>query len=124
MTQDLTAADLSNGVAALTALPPATLSVDVLGTGPDWLELRFRNDGTIRLATVELRGVEVVTPRGRRRFDEHDFLGALEAGASVTLTLSIPSRGAVRVRADVDVVDDAGRNLSLSPSTRFPGPAR
>ncbi len=111
--QDLTPADVASGAVALTNLPPARISVEVAGTGPDWIELRFTNDGAIRLATVELRGVELVRPGGAVPFSEHDFLGALDPGASVSLTLMVPAAGIVRVQARLHAVDDAGRDVDL-----------
>jgi hypothetical protein len=111
--QNLTPADVASGAVALTGLPPARISVEVAGTGPDWIELRFTNDGAIRLATVELLGLELVRPGGVVTISEHDFLGALDPGASLSLTLTVPSRGVVQVRARLHAVDEAGRDLDL-----------
>ena len=109
--QDLSPADVSSGVVALTSLAPARVSAEIAATDLDWIELRFRNDGAIRLATLELHGIEVVGPDGTVDIAEHDFLGSLDPGASVSLTLRVPSRGVLGVRPRVHAVDDAGRDV-------------
>jgi len=109
--QALTPTDVSTGVVALTSLPLARVSVELAGTGPDWIGLRFSNNGSMRLATVELRGVEIERPGGNLEIPEHDFLGSLDPGASVSLTVMAPGLGVLGVRPSVHAVDDAGRDV-------------
>jgi hypothetical protein len=113
--QELKPTDVANGVVPLTNLPPSRISVELGGTGPDWVELRFRNDGAIRLATVELLGLELGGPGTTTKIAEHDFLGSLDPGASVSVTVIVPASAfdRLRLRARVHAVDDAGRDVVL-----------